>query len=181
MKSILFIFSGLPGSGKSTLSQYIASKYEIPYFRIDTIEQGLRDLCDFNVVGEGYELAYRLVIDNLKLGISTVVDSCNPIVLTRRRWEEVAENSKDVFVNIEIICSDKNEHRQRIKTRIADIENLKLPTWEEVESREFDPWESERIIIDTAHKSLQESQRELDEKIYVYLNENFTGIVLKEK
>ncbi|WP_455626492.1 AAA family ATPase [Parabacteroides sp.] len=38
MKPILFILLGLPGSGKSTLSRFLARKYKIPYLRIDTIE-----------------------------------------------------------------------------------------------------------------------------------------------
>jgi len=40
-KSILYIFSGLPGTGKSTLAKIIARKLNAVYIRIDTIEQGL--------------------------------------------------------------------------------------------------------------------------------------------
>lgn len=172
MKPILFILSGLPGSGKSTLSQFWAKKYKIPYIRIDTIEQGLRDLCHVEVVAEGYELSYRIAAEHLKLGIHVVVDSCNPVNLTRMAWETVAKNNHSDFINIEIICSDKDEHRQRIETRMTEIENLKLPTWEDVENRIFHPWESERIVIDTAHKSIEESQKELDKKLLCYLKLN---------
>ena len=90
MKSILFILPGLPASGKSTLAKLIAEEYHAVYVRIDTIEQGLRDLCNFEVQGEGYWLAYRIADDNLKLGRHVVSDSCNPTKLTRREWEEVA-------------------------------------------------------------------------------------------
>lgn len=172
MKPILFILSGLPGSGKSTLSQFWAQKYKIPYLRIDTIEQGLRDLCRVDIVSEGYELSYRIAADHLKLGIHVVVDSCNPVDLTRRAWEEVAENNHGDFIHIEIICSDKAEHRRRIETRMTEVENLKLPTWEDVENRVFHPWKSERIVIDTAHKSIEESQKELDKKLVSYLKRN---------
>lgn len=165
MKPVLFILSGLPGSGKSMLSQYIAEKYQAVYLRIDTIEQGLRDLCNFDIAGEGYELSYRIAADNLRLGINVVADSCNPIIFTRKKWEKVAENSNSVFINIEVICSDKNEHRKRIETRITEVENLKLPTWKEVENREYHPWESERIVIDTASKTFEMSQKELDERM----------------
>lgn len=67
MKPILFILSGLPGSGKSTLSQFLARKYKIPYLRIDTIEQGLRDLCHMDVVAEGYELSYRIAAEHFSI------------------------------------------------------------------------------------------------------------------
>lgn len=61
MRPTLFILSGLPGSGKSTVSQFLAKRYDTLYLRIDTIEQGLRDLCHYDVEGEGYALAYKIV------------------------------------------------------------------------------------------------------------------------
>jgi len=169
MKPILFIFSGLPGSGKSTLSQFVAKKYNAVYLRIDTVEQGLRDLCDLNVEGEGYRLSYRIASDNLKLGVNVVADSCNPIPLTREEWQNVAEANDATFINIEIVCSDKAEHRKRIETRITDIANFKLPVWADVENREYHPWENERIAIDTVNKTEEASKKELEEKIDFYL------------
>ena len=89
-KPILYIFSGLPGSGKTTLSQRVAQSVHAVYLRIDTIEQALRELCSVEVQGEGYRLVYRIAADNLRVGMSVVADSCNPIELTRREWERVA-------------------------------------------------------------------------------------------
>jgi predicted kinase len=149
----LFIFSGLPGTGKTMLSQRLAQCVKAVHLRIDSIEQGLRDVCNFNVEGEGYRLAYRIAGDNLKLGLDVVADSCNPIELTRREWEQVAHDSDADFVNIEVVCSDVHEHRRRIETRILDIAGLKLPTWEEVQQREYHAWSQERIIIDTAGRT----------------------------
>ncbi|MDR0477911.1 MAG: AAA family ATPase [Desulfobulbaceae bacterium] len=161
MKPILFILSGLPASGKSTLAKLIAKKYNSVYLRIDTLEQGLRDLCNFDVQGEGYRLAYRIAIDNLKLGQNVVSDSCNPINLTRKGWEEIAIESDSVFVNIEIVCSDKIEHRKRVEKRKNEVKGLILPTWQEIENREYHPWQSDRIMIDTTNKSIEESFAEL--------------------
>lgn len=169
MKAILFILSGLPASGKSALSKLIVKEYNAAYLRIDTVEQGLRDLCNFEIQGEGYRLSYRIASDNLKLGRNVVSDSCNPIKITRKEWENVAKNNDCVFINIEVVCSDKEEHKERIETRESEIEGLKLPVWEEVETREYHSWESERIIIDTAHKSIENSFEELKGKIKQYL------------
>jgi len=69
------------------------------------------------------------------------------------------------FVNIEVICSDKEEHRKRIETRKNDIQGLKLPTWKDVKNREYHLWESEKITIDTANKSVEECFEELKRKI----------------
>lgn len=157
MKPILFIFSGLPATGKSTLSKLIAKKYNAVYLRIDTVEQALRDLCHFDVQGEGYRLSYRIASDNLNLQHNVVSDSCNPIDLACQEWENVAKNSESLFTNIEIICSDKEEHKRQIETRISDVKGLKLPTWEYIESCEYHLWDSKRMIIDTANKSVDES------------------------
>ena len=158
---VLYIFSGLPGSGKSTLAKELAKAIGAIYLRIDTIEQAIRDLCDFKVEGEGYRLSYRVSSDNLKLGLSVVADSCNPIELTRREWNDVAILAGADFVNIEVICSEKDEHRKRIETRTSEVLGLELPTWEKVKNREYHPWKSERIVIDTASKSIEKSTEEL--------------------
>jgi predicted kinase len=169
MNSLLFIFSGLPASGKSTLSKLLAEKYNGAYLRIDTIEQALWDLCNFKAQGEGYRLSYRIAGDNLRIGHNVISDSCNPINVTRREWENVANENNSQFINIEVICSNKQERRKRVETRINEVKGLKLPTWKEVENREYQPWEDDRIIIDTAGKSIEESFKELSKKIEIYL------------
>ena len=160
-KPTLYIFSGLPGSGKSTLAQELSKATGFIYLRIDTVEQGLRDLCKFKVEGEGYRLSYRIAQDNLKLGIGVIADSCNPIVLTRSEWNEVATKSKVTFTNIEVVCSDISEHRKRVENREPTIEGHKLPTWKDVENREYHSWSDERLVIDTAGKTVSESVHEL--------------------
>lgn len=158
MKSVLYIFSGLPGSGKTVLAKALAEKTASVYLRIDTIEQAIRDLCAFDVQGEGYRLSYRIAEDNLRLGNSVIADSCNPWQLTRNEWQETAEKSNAEYVNIEVICSDQNEHRRRVESRISDIPGLiLLPDWDKVINRKYDAWESPRITIDTAGKSIEES------------------------
>lgn len=157
----LFIFAGLPGSGKSSLVKGLAKATGATYIRIDTVEQALRDLCEFNVEGEGYRLSYRVASDNLKMGNNVIADSCNPIELTRMEWIEVGEKANANVVNIEIICSEKSEHRRRIETRASEVIGLKLPSWKDVENREYHPWTSDRIVIDTANKSINSAAQEL--------------------
>jgi predicted kinase len=162
---ILYIFSGLPASGKSTLSQTIARQLDAVYLRIDTIEQALRELYSTDVQSEGYRLAYRIASDNLRLGVSVVADSCNPIELTRREWEQVARGAQADYVNIEVVCSDFSEHRLRAETRNADVSGIKLPTWSEIENRQYHDWTVERVIVDTAGKSKEECAYELLSKL----------------
>jgi len=160
-QSHLYIFSGLPGTGKTTLAKSLSNSVKAVFLRIDTIEQGISDLCNFKVEGEGYRLSYRIAADNLRIGNSVVADSCNPIELTRREWRDVALSNNSSYTNIEIICSDADEHKKRIKDRVCDIPGLALPSWKEVEQREYDSWGENRVIVDTAGKNSNVSFSEL--------------------
>ena len=113
------------------------------------------------VEGEGYRLAYRVAADNLRIGMSVVADSCNPIELTRREWEGVAQSEGAAFVNIEISCSDKSEHRRRVESRAGELSGAQLPTWDDVVAREYHPWTEPRITVDTAGCSPEASYAQL--------------------
>ena len=161
-RTVLYVFSGLPGVGKSALAKKLVRQLNAAYLRIDTIEQGIRELCSFEVRGEGYRLSYRIARDNLQNGMSVVADSCNPVSLTRDEWNQVAGEIGVEAVNIQVICSDIEEHRRRIESRVSEVENLKLPTWDDVLNREYHRWDASRVItVDTASKSIDESFAEL--------------------
>ncbi len=153
---MLYIFSGLPGSGKTTMAKLLSSSVGAAHLRIDTIEQVLRDVCGAVVEDEGYRVAYRVAGDILRANVSVVADSCNPIEVTRRAWEQVALDAGVTFVNIEVLCSNTEEHRQRVEHRTTDVPNLRLPTWADVEQREYHEWTTERFVLDTAGRTADE-------------------------
>jgi predicted kinase len=81
---MLYIFAGLPGTGKSTLSQRLARQLGAVHVRIDTIEQARR-AAGLPLEGpEGYVVGYQMAPDNLRLGLDVVADSVNPLQVTRR-------------------------------------------------------------------------------------------------
>lgn len=162
---MLFIFGGLPGSGKSSLAKYLAAHANAVYLRIDTIEQRLKD-SGVTEVGElGYKIAFDIAVENLRNGQSVVADSANNVEASRIAWQQVAIQAGSPYVEIEVLCTDPIEHQSRIENRISDIPNLVLPNWVQVKNREYQRWDSSNIKIDTAHSTLQASQKQLVEML----------------
>src|SRR5687768_13643980 len=128
---MLIVLSGLPGTGKTTIARKLATELAAVYLRIDSVEQSIRG-AGRPVEGEGYSVAYAVAEDNLRLGRIVVADCVNPLPLTRSEWRAVADRSGVPALDVEIVCSDADEHRRRVETRAADISGHRLPTWQEV-------------------------------------------------
>ena len=156
---MLIVLSGLPATGKTTIAKLLCRKLHATYLRIDTIEQAivssLRNPGDLGALG--YEVAYELASANLALGNTVVADAVNALTLIRETWRELARNAASGIVEIEIVCSDRIEHRRRVEGREADIAGHTLPTWDEVENRQYESWASECLVIDSAQVSAEDA------------------------
>jgi len=158
---ILYIFGGLPASGKSEMARLLARKTNSVYLRVDTIEQAIRDVRGSLKYDEGYQAAFSVASENLRNGLSVVADSVNSTTKSRQAWKEIALSSDAKHIQIEISCSDQSEHRNRIENRASNIPNLKLPTWSDVCDRHYDSWLDADIRIDTAHERPDQSFKKL--------------------
>ena len=120
---MLIIFGGLPGTGKTTIARELACQLGATYVRIDSIEQAIRDspMVSQPLNDTGYRIAYAIAEDNLRLGRTVIADSVNPVQLTRDAWIGVADRAHVGAAEVEVICSDSQQHRQRVETRPADI------------------------------------------------------------
>jgi len=159
---MLIIFGGLPGVGKTTIARELSRQIGAVYLRIDSIEQAISDSGQMTGPPDesGYRVAYAVAKDNLLLGRIVVADSVNPLLITRDSWAEVANGAGVGKLEVEVTCSDPQLHRQRLETRPADIAGMRV-TWEEVLSREYEPWNRERIVIDVAAMNLADAVEEL--------------------
>lgn len=155
---MLFIFSGLPGSGKSTIAKILSEKLSAVYLRVDTVEQAIRSVSEQSkkIGPEGYFVLYELARENLKLGSSVVTDSVNDINLVRDTFRNIAISLNVPFLEVEILCSDKKQHRYRVENRIPDIPGLTAPDWGQVLRRHYEPWNREHLQMDTAILSAKE-------------------------
>lgn len=168
---ILIILGGLPGVGKTEIARKLAKKINAFHLRIDTIETSIRR--SFSIEGDikdfGYRVAYEVSKDNLKLGLSVIADSVNPIEVTREAWKNVALDVQKKFIEIEIICSDIKEHEKRISQRKSDIVGLKSPTWVDVREREYTPWKTKSLTIDTALSTADECVENIIETMHKHM------------
>jgi predicted kinase len=155
---MLVILSGRSGVGKTTIARALASAIGAVHLRIDSIEQALRS-GGITVEGEGYVVAYAVAEDNLRLDRTVIADSVNPWPLTRDAWRSVAARASVPAIDVEIVCSDRREHRRRVESRLCDVPGLRLPTWSEVVKRDYRAWDRARLLIDTARADVDESVR----------------------
>lgn len=150
---MLIVLSGLPGVGKTTVARELARRIGATHVRVDSIEQALR-AGGHAVEGEGYDVAYAVAGDNLRLGRHVIADCVNPWPLTRAAWRGVADRAQARVLEVELVCSDPDEHRRRVESRVADIPGHAVPSWQQVVERDYRPWDTPRIVLDTARLSV---------------------------
>ena len=166
---MLIIIGGLPAAGKTTIARALAREIGAAHLRIDTIEQAIvRSGAGSHPLGPaGYSVGYAVAEDQLRLGLTVIAESVNPLEVTRAAWRSVAERTGHPALEIEVVCSDETEHQQRASTRTIDIEGLAGPTWQQILDREYEPWAGEHTVLDTAGRSLDSCVAQVRKEIGV--------------
>ena len=147
----LYVFSGLPGSGKSTIARALAQRTSAIWLRIDSIEKGIEDgdLGVTDLKGAGYWAAQNVAADNLALNQSVIADCVNPFSFTRNSWAAVARDADCRLCEVEVYCPDKSIHRARVEARETSND------WATVLARRFDPWEREVVRLNTEELNVE--------------------------
>lgn len=134
------ILAGLPGTGKTTLARRLAQELALVYLRVDSIEAPFQPICPA-MGGEGYQALLNLAKENLMLGQSVIADTVNPLHRTRAMFRSLAEETGAEAVQFELKLKDPVLHRKRVEERTPDIPSLRLPAWDDVVNRHYEPWD----------------------------------------
>ncbi|MFC8289279.1 adenylyl-sulfate kinase [Streptomyces cyaneofuscatus] len=112
-------------------------------------------------------VGYALAGDHLRQGLSVIAESVNPLAVTRDAWRDVGLAAGVPAVEVEVVCSDAAEHRRRIATRSSDIPGLPQPDRQQILDRDYQPWDREHVVVDTAGQEPQESLASLVRRLHV--------------
>lgn len=175
--SDVIVFTGLPGTGKSTLAERLASDSGVPAFAGDWL---LGALTPYRVLG-GLEreafiglhdnLLRTLITRQLLLAQSAIAD-CVANDALAADWRELAASHGARFHVVECVCSDTALHRARLTSRVRGIPGRHEVDWAHVERmrEEYPPLTVDRLVVD-AVRPLEENLRAVRE---------FTGLSARE-
>ena len=126
-----------------------------PLLRVDRIEQAIVawSALSHPLGPVGYAVAHALAREQLELGLDVIVECVNPTALTRDAWVGTAEAASAALVEVEVICSNEDEHRRRADGRSSDVEGLVKPAWTAILDREYEPWLRRPLVVDSATTS----------------------------
>jgi predicted kinase len=154
---MLVLFTGVPGTGKSTFAHAAARALGLPLLAIDTFV----DLLPVDQVALPtpywdtlYQILIRFADTQLSLGIGVIIDAPFYLVREREAARQVALDRGARFLGIRTICSDRDLWRRRVEGRFAgSTPEDRVADWEAVLAREqlYEPWSTqEALAVDTA-------------------------------
>lgn len=148
----LCVLAGRSGTGKTTLAKQLARRTRACYLRVDAVETALSRVRER--IGEaGYVVVHEVAASNLLLGMNVVVDAVNAVPEARAGWLQTAHRCDAHLALLETVLPAADEHRRRVESRVADIPGHRVPTWFEVQTDGWVPWDEDRdgprVVLDT--------------------------------
>lgn len=151
-------FTGLPGTGKSTLAESVATAIRAPAFAGDWLMGAIKPSGALASLDRPtykdlyYRLLGTLITRQLMLGQSAVSD-CLVTDAVVSDWREHFNEFDARLYIIECVCSDEELHRSRVEGR-----QRRIPGWHEIDwnhvqrmRAEFPPLRTKQLTVDAVH------------------------------
>ncbi|MEO8610835.1 MAG: ATP-binding protein [Chloroflexota bacterium] len=152
MDSTLILFTGMPGSGKTTLARMVARRLNVPVFAKDRVQRVLRDhhLAPEHS-GDGYFIILDIADELLSLGLSVILDATFPLDHFRMVASEIAARHKSKFSALYCYCSDETVWKERMTDRVHYVPGWKPVGWSDVERMKeyYQSWNNNALFLDS--------------------------------
>jgi len=157
---MLIAMAGLPGTGKSTIASLVGARIRAAVVSVDPIENAILEAgidSDQPTGLAAYLVAETIAESVIDTGQSIIVDAVNAVDPAREQWVGLADRQNDGLRFIEVMCSDEELHRERLRARRRDLPHVDEPNWHAVEQslEEYVSWTGPsasvpRITLDTS-------------------------------
>lgn len=175
------VMRGFPGTGKSTIARLLAASLHAPLIDRDILRQTAVDVFgNIPQIGHfSYELMFALAQEQLKLGLSVVVDTPLTYRRTYERCVEIGQMFNTPMLVVHCQCPQEVQKR-RLEGRKGQVSNFQITSWEEWQQwkTRYEDFDDHGCAIDTSHpldESLAKVMRCIQER-----HRNFSFIPQEE-
>lgn len=154
MNTTFVIFSGLPGTGKSTLANRLARDLRWPLLRIDDVAGNVPENADYHFWDEKILVLLNIAAAQLELGVSVIADSVF-MGADRLHAQQIAQKHVALFRPIYCFVSDESLWEKRVNERVGLLASPAVATWEQIQHQRqwFAPWQpGTGLFIDSVNR-----------------------------
>lgn len=158
----LVIFSGLPGTGKSTLAERLARELRWPLLCIDDVLGEVPENPPVAFWDAKVAILLGLVERQLDLGLSVIVDSVF-MNTDRHHARELARKYNVRFRPIYVYVSDEMVWERRVTARVNALNDPAVATWERIrrQRQHFRDWQPGTALFVDAVKPVEQNYAEV--------------------